>query len=171
MKSRIYLTIGTILLLVTWLFAGFFRDEEFYESHIFFKYKPTFKVFFYSPIGESDVSMKELSKEQQKEQIAFEEFVLKQKAKKAFVLNSVAIILLQSSLSFFIFYFFKRREYYIYNNLHIVIHIFINSVVLWLLLKILSIDNTTYLLIIVGIIFIVNFSTLFLFHKKKIDTI
>ncbi|WP_276373730.1 hypothetical protein [Chryseolinea sp. H1M3-3] len=78
MTRNLNILIGTTFLILTWIFVGIFRDDEFYEPTIFIKHRPTFKVNFYSPIGMSDLQLKDLTMEKQKELLAFDEFVIKE---------------------------------------------------------------------------------------------
>jgi hypothetical protein len=63
------------LILFGWLFLGVFKDREFGEHHLFIKHKPTFKVSFYAPIGESDRTLNELNPEESHEEVMFREYV------------------------------------------------------------------------------------------------
>lgn len=77
-RANIYIWLGTIFLILTWLFVGLFRDDEFYELSLFTKYRPTFKVMFYSPIGMQDLAIEDLPPDKQLEETAFQEFVIQQ---------------------------------------------------------------------------------------------
>jgi hypothetical protein len=77
-RPNIYIFIGTVFLILTWLFVGLYRDDEFYEPNLFTKYRPTLKVNFYSPTGMSDLTVDDLIDEKKVEEIAFQEFVIKQ---------------------------------------------------------------------------------------------
>lgn len=70
-----YLVSGILLIIITFLFSGVYKDPEFGEINLFTKHKPSLQFRFYSPIGESDKPMKDLSAEKQKEAIAYAEFV------------------------------------------------------------------------------------------------
>ena len=59
------------------LFCGISRDPEFYEPSLFVKHRPTFKIHFYSPIGEDDG--RKLNEVEEKEELAYQEFVMEQK--------------------------------------------------------------------------------------------
>jgi hypothetical protein len=78
MKAR---TIGTLSFIVivsgiiVRLFAGKYIHDEFGETHLFIKHRPIWKWSFHSPIGRSDLSLKDLSYEDQKEQLLFDEFI------------------------------------------------------------------------------------------------
>jgi len=70
----------TVLLVLTFalgirLFSGIYIHDEFGEKHFFIKHRPTWKWRFYSPIGLSDLKFEELSREAQKEQLFFNEFI------------------------------------------------------------------------------------------------
>jgi hypothetical protein len=59
-----------------WLFLGVFEDREFKDPYLFVKHRPTAKVFFHAPMGESDTpTFDQLSPAQQYEERAFREFV------------------------------------------------------------------------------------------------
>ena len=76
-RLNTYILIGTIFLILTWLFVGLYRDDEFYEPNLFTKYRPTFKVYFHSPIGMQDLKVDDLPTDRKEEEIAFQEFVIK----------------------------------------------------------------------------------------------
>tara|TARA_R110002051_G_scaffold225543_1_gene288471 strand:+ start:309 stop:551 length:243 start_codon:yes stop_codon:yes gene_type:complete len=73
MKKTVVILI--ILVVLGRFFIGVFSHDEFGETHVFVKHKPIWKWNFYSPLGMSDVKLKDLSKEKQKEQILFNEFI------------------------------------------------------------------------------------------------
>jgi hypothetical protein len=75
-QPRILLLLGgVILLLQAILFSGIAEDPEFSSRTLFVKHTPTWKVFFYSPIGESDITLDELDEKRRTEQLAYNEFV------------------------------------------------------------------------------------------------
>jgi hypothetical protein len=102
-KPNIDIILGVICFLLTWLFVGFFRDDEFFEPTIFTKYRPGLKINFYSPIGMQSLSIKDLPVDKQNEEIAFQEFVIQQHQQN----NSNAplwylpFLLIQVTLTFF----------------------------------------------------------------------
>ncbi|WP_316807389.1 hypothetical protein [Pedobacter agri] len=49
------LKIGIIFLIATWLFTGIYADDEFGEHSPFLKYRPSFQVYFKSPLGMQDM--------------------------------------------------------------------------------------------------------------------
>lgn len=72
--------ISLLIMAGIWLFVGVYEDREWGECYSFIKYRPTIKVFFYSPLGEADRSEipgREgyLTAEQQPEEDAYVEFV------------------------------------------------------------------------------------------------
>ena len=66
---------GVISLVTAFLFCGIARDPEFYEPTIFVKYRPTLKVHFYTPIGESDMTLSDLTEDKKREEMLYQEFV------------------------------------------------------------------------------------------------
>ncbi|MWB95099.1 hypothetical protein GON26_12070 [Flavobacterium sp. GA093] len=79
MKKNISILIFTFTAILTIrLFFGVYDHDEFAESHLFIKHRPTLKWKFYSPQGMSDLKFEELSEEKQNEQKYFNEFVLDQ---------------------------------------------------------------------------------------------
>lgn len=58
-----------------WLFLGVYREREFGDRHLFIKHKPTFKISFYAPLGESDRTLNELNPEQSHEEVMYREYV------------------------------------------------------------------------------------------------
>ncbi|WP_345164167.1 hypothetical protein [Nibribacter koreensis] len=57
------------------LWLGVYHHDEFIDSYLFIKHRPTFKWTFYSPRGQSDLYLEELSAAEQQEERHFEEFV------------------------------------------------------------------------------------------------
>jgi hypothetical protein len=58
-KERNRIVLGILLAvaaLTVWLFVGIYRDREWSDLHVFLKHRPSFKVSFYSPLGEADPS-------------------------------------------------------------------------------------------------------------------
>ena len=76
-KLLIGISVALVALLVR-LFFGVYIHDEFGEENFFIKYRPTWKWKFYSPIGQSDLRLKDLSPEEQIEQKDFDEFVRSQ---------------------------------------------------------------------------------------------
>ena len=80
MKTR---TIGLILFIIIVagiiirLFAGVYIHDEFGEKHFFIKHRPIWKWSFHSPAGLSDLRIEELTSNDQKEQLLFDEFIRK----------------------------------------------------------------------------------------------
>ena len=70
-KALIRILIGITL----FSFVGIKYDTEFYEPEFFIKHKPNFKIEYYSPIGDSDLTLDDLSGERKEQEIAYREFV------------------------------------------------------------------------------------------------
>ena len=71
---------SVVVVLFGWVFSGVFIEREWRDVHLFLKHKPSFKVLFYSPLGEADRSSvpgKEgyLTPEKEAEESAYVEFV------------------------------------------------------------------------------------------------
>lgn len=78
MNKKVVLgTLTITFILLFRLFVGMKVNEEFCEKELFLKHRPTWKWKFYSPIGMSDLKLKDLSKEKQVEEKYYEEFVRK----------------------------------------------------------------------------------------------
>ena len=78
--SRVlFLLIGLITLVITILFCGISRDDEFYEHTIFVKHRPTIKLYFYTPIGQSDLNLTDLTEDKKREELMYQEFIDGQK--------------------------------------------------------------------------------------------
>ena len=76
MKNRIILGIViTLMCLLVRLYCGLYVHDEFAESNFFIKHRATWKWKFYSPIGQSDLKMNDLTLDEQIEQKYFNEFV------------------------------------------------------------------------------------------------
>ena len=76
MKKKIFLaTLIVSISLMVRLFCGVYHHDEFFETHFFIKHRPVWKWSFRSPLGMSDMTMEDLSKQQQIEQQYFNEFV------------------------------------------------------------------------------------------------
>ncbi|WP_431244306.1 hypothetical protein ACQ9BO_08140 [Flavobacterium sp. P21] len=76
-KASIGIFILTIVAIIR-CFCGVYQHDEFAETNLFIKRRPTWKWRFYSPIGMSDKKIEELSEEEKREQKYFNEFVLDQ---------------------------------------------------------------------------------------------
>lgn len=75
MKVRIIvLIIGVLLISKYWI--GIYAHPEFGDKTIFVKHRAIWKTFFYSPIGESNIKLTDLSIEKQEEQLLFNEFII-----------------------------------------------------------------------------------------------
>ena len=169
-RPNIYILVATVFIILTWLFVGLFRDNEFYEPKLFTKYRPTFKVNFYSPIGMQDLKIDDLPTERKTEEIAFQEFVIKRHIQN----NSDAklwylpFILIQLTLTFLSFGILKIKRNLVYYKwqlpTHFVVCTMLTSIGLGL---ILSFDNL--LLTIFGglLILTINFGAIVLLTRQK----
>jgi hypothetical protein len=54
-KKIKYFRVSIILFLLSWLFVGIKKDDEFGELSLFLKYKPTTQIYFSSPLGMQDM--------------------------------------------------------------------------------------------------------------------
>jgi hypothetical protein len=58
-----------------WLSYGVFSDREFGNRYLFSKHRLSPRFFFYAPIGESDTILASLTPDEQRAEIAYQEFV------------------------------------------------------------------------------------------------
>jgi hypothetical protein len=124
-KPNIYILLGTAFLILTWLFIGFFRDDEFYEPELFVKYRPKFKVNFYSPIGMQDFKISDLPPDKKAEEIAFQEFV-RDRYKTNRKLWYLSFLIIQLILTFFSFGILKIRRHQANRKWQLPVHFAIN---------------------------------------------
>ena len=171
-KPNLYILIGTVFILLTWLFVGLFRDDEFNEPTLFTKYRPTFKVNFYSPIGMQDLELKELSPDKQKEEIAFREFVIGQNQQN----NShprlwfIPPILFQLIITFLTLAILKMRRKLVYKNWQPAVHFTICIILTTITFGfILSFDNLISTLILGLLILTINYWALTLLTRQKAE--
>jgi hypothetical protein len=68
------ISIALIVLLIR-LYCGVYVHDEFGDKCFFIKHRPTWKWKFFSPIGQSDLKLQDLTPENQTEQKYFNEFV------------------------------------------------------------------------------------------------
>jgi len=109
------------------LFCGISRDSEFYEPTIFVKHRPTFKIHFYTPTGESDMTLSDLSEEGKKEELLYKEFVQDQGVYTD-NLNRLWLlppILIQLTLTFFSFVTARQNGI---NNKRLLVHFLMNLI-------------------------------------------
>jgi hypothetical protein len=168
-RLNIYILLGTVFIILTWLFVGLYRDDEFYEPHLFTKYRPTIKVNFYSPIGMSDQTVKDLPEDKQVEEISFQDFVIKRHIQN----NSNAqlwylpIILIQLTLTFFSIGILKSKLELVYKKCYLPTHFAICLIITSIGLGfILSFDNLFSTVISGLLILIINYWALILLSKQ-----
>lgn len=77
MKKALIILLLAITLLLSKFWIGIYKDDEFSSTHVFIKYRPIWKTYFYSPRGMSDLKLSDMSVIRQTEQKLFDEFVLK----------------------------------------------------------------------------------------------
>lgn len=163
-KPNIYLIVGTVFIILTWLFVGLFRDDEFCELDIFIKHHPTFKVNFYSPTGMSDLTVNDLSADKQVEEIAFEEFVNKRNRQ----LWCIPFILIQLVLTSLVFGFYKLRQNITFKIWQLPAHFFINVVLTTFGIGfILVLDNIFVTVILMLVVIAINYLTLNLITRRQ----
>jgi hypothetical protein len=141
---------------------------------MFTKYRPTFKVNFYSPIGMQDLELKDLSPDKEIEEKAFREFVMKQNIQN----NSDArlwylpFILIQLTLTFFCFGILKIRRHLVYKKWQLPTHFAICLILTSFGFGfILSFDSLSLTIILVTLLFAINYFTLiFLTSQRKART-
>lgn len=110
LNQKLFLLLGLLLLLLTLLYVGVFEHDEFSYHVLFPKHRASLQFYFYSPTGMSDLQLSNLSPQLQKEELAFDEFVVSTKAlfgENGFPL--LPILLIQSSVSFLIMGIFRRK--------------------------------------------------------------
>jgi hypothetical protein len=130
-KLNIYLILAFLSLLMTWLFVGVSYDDEFFEPTLFTKYKPTFKIKFYSPIGMSDLTLKDLSPDQQLEENTFQEFVANQdiQSHRSIILEILPVILIHFTLTFLCLGIYQVRQNFSIKTWQISAHFLLNFVI------------------------------------------
>lgn len=70
-KALLKIITGSLL----FTFIGIKYDTEFYEPEFFFKHKPNLKIEYFSPVGESDLALEDLSGSRKKAEVDYREFV------------------------------------------------------------------------------------------------
>ena len=127
MTRLVIFGLGLLALLTTILFCGISRDSEFYEPTIFVKHRPTTKIHFYTPTGESDMTLSDLSEEGRREELLYREFIEDQKVYTENInrLWFLPDILIQLTLTFFSFTVVRRERIRVKRLL---IHFLINLI-------------------------------------------
>lgn len=64
-----------LVLLAGWLFLGVYKDREFGGHYLFIKNRPTFKLSFYAPLGESDYTLNDLDPDRAHEEVMYRQYV------------------------------------------------------------------------------------------------
>jgi len=79
-RKAVSLVLGVGLIATLWLYAGAYKDREWQEFSPFIKYRPSPKVFFHAPLGETTPNSVPghegyLTARQNREEQAYVEFV------------------------------------------------------------------------------------------------
>jgi len=77
LKKYLFAFAITGAVLLSWLYIRVYNDREWGELYLFLKHRPTSKVYFHAPLGESDRKINELPEPLQMEERAYVEFVEK----------------------------------------------------------------------------------------------
>jgi hypothetical protein len=164
-----FILIGLISLVTSVLFIGVFEDDEFYEFGIFTKHKPTTQLFFYSPSGMSDLTLQDLPKELQKEEIAFEEFVIKtgvQFPGKKY--DFLPLLLIQLTLTFLSLGIFRIKFKNKFEKWLIPLHFIVNFIITSFILGGILISTSIYATIgLVLIILAINYFSIYKLKNQK----
>jgi hypothetical protein len=169
-KPNLYILLGLIFAILTLLFTGLFRDDEFNEPGLFIKHRPTFKLNFYSPIGMEDIKADDLEAGRKKEELAFREFVIKQHVQN----NDNAIswylpyILIQLTLTFLFFGYFKFKRKPVFRKWQLPVHFVICLIVTFFgLVFSLAFDKLILTIILIALVLLANYFTLFLMTRRN----
>lgn len=165
-----YLLIGILSLILTILFIGIFADDEFYELGIFTKHKPTSKLYFYSPTGMSDLTLLDLSKSNQKEELAFDEFIIKTGVQfPGNKFDFLPYLLIQLSLTFLALSGFKIKHNGKLEKWLIPLHFIINFLITSFIIGGILLSPNIYTAIGLGIfILLINYFSIYKLKNKKI---
>jgi hypothetical protein len=80
MKNKIIIGFVLIFFAISFRFYfGIYVHDEFGDKNLFLKHRPVWKWKFYSPIGMSDLKIKDLTIEKQIEEKDYDEFIRKNK--------------------------------------------------------------------------------------------
>jgi hypothetical protein len=170
LKPKIYIIIGTICFLLTWLFVGIFRDDEFFEPTVFTKYRPTFKVNFFSPIGMQSLNIKDLPADEQVEEIAFQEFVINkhQQNNSNAPLWFLPFILIQTTLTFFTLGAYGLIKKFETRHRSCFFHFLINIIPTSLAIGfMMALDNRYWTIFLATLIFVINVLSAILLTKHE----
>nr|WP_199002244.1 hypothetical protein [Flavobacterium sp. ASV13] len=169
-KPNQYITLGIVFFIISWLFIGLFRDDEFYEPFLFIKYRPSFKVNFYSPIGMQDLSLHELSPDKREEELAFQDFVVNHKIQNNgdAKLWYLPFILIQLTVTFFCLGILKTKHNIVYKKWPYFIHPVIGIVFTFLgIIMLLCIDSWFPLIFGSLVILLFNYALLMLLTRRQ----
>ncbi len=158
-----YLKLGLFLLIISWLFVGFYRNEEPKDNlYIFLKHKPSLKLFFHTPIGMQDLNISDLSPENQLEQKKYNEFIIKSRINNQY-LAMLPFLLIQAFMTLLIFGT-KLDDYIFWRPfLHYIINIPFSIFGIAMILTFDRIETTIFIGVFV---LIVNYLIFFILNKK-----
>jgi hypothetical protein len=163
----IYSASALLTLLTTILFCGISRDPEFYEPTIFVKHRPTMKVHFYTPTGESDLTVLDLSAEDKKEELLYIEFVEDQKIYTDNLnrLWFLPPILIQVTLTFLAFAITTQNEI---KPDRLIIHFLINVIPTTAIVSLMLFNEKPWQLFVFSVLLLItNIWTLKLTERKS----
>ena len=165
-----FILIGFISFITSILFIGIFADDEFYELDFFTKHKPTTKLYFYSPTGMSDLTLQDLSEELQKEETAFNEFVIKpgvQFPGKKY--DFLPLLLIQLTLTFFSLGIFKIIFKNKFEKWLLPLHFIVNFIITSFILGGILISTSSYAtIVLILIILAINYFSTYKLKNQKI---
>ena len=153
--------------MTTILFCGISRDSEFYEPTIFVKHRPTLKIHFYTPTGESDLTISDLTGDLKKEELLYKEFVEDQKIYTDNLdrLWFLPPILIQITLTFFAFAISRQNEI---RPKRLIIHFLINVVSTTVILSLMLFNEKPWQLFgLTLIVLIINLWTIRFTRRKS----
>jgi hypothetical protein len=154
--------------LTTILFCGISRDSEFYEPTIFVKHRPTIKIHFYTPTGESDMTLSDLSEEGKKEELLYQEFIVNQKVYTDNLdrLWFLPPILIQFMLTFFSFGIVRQNGI---KPKRLLIHFLMNLIPTTVIISLMLFNEKTWQLFgLTTIVLTINLWTIRFAHRKAV---
>lgn len=170
--------LGAVCTMLTWLFVGVSHDDEFRESFLFLKHRPTFQLKFHTPIGMSDMKLNDLSFRGQMEELAYQEFVVKRRIRNDgsnIIFELAPFALIQLPLTFFSVGFLKMKCDFVFNVWKLFLHWFICFLPTAVLTMIILHAYNTFSNMLYGLVIItVNWMILILlipgfFRTRKIE--
>ena len=165
MRVKFYiLFVGFISAILMLLFIVIKYDYEFHEPQFFIKYRPTYKINFYSPIGESDATVNDLNDYDKVEELAYQDFVVENIGNRldGDILGVILGQIVSTSLIFGLFY---KKDFKIFK---ILIHYSMNIIFLFFgLMLIFHFNKSLMTFVIVIFLMVINIVIFRLINKKK----